>query len=134
MPEILIIRRDSEIVGFADPHTAIGALKWFGDNVRAYSMDHAIAHEGYSVEESDGLDCGEGPELAAEMSRLRASCRSIFWLNPLLRFEGFEPRPAGIRAMLPHVDRFLPAHNIASLIDLGRALAELSRAGTQRIH
>jgi uncharacterized protein with von Willebrand factor type A (vWA) domain len=83
---------------------------------------------------TDGLDCGEGPELSAEMSRLRASCRRIFWLNPLLRFEGFEPRPAGIRAMLPHVDRFLPAHNIASLIDLGRALSELSRAGTQRIH
>jgi len=72
---------------------------------------------------TDGLDCGEGPVLDAEMARLRRSCRRILWLNPLLRFEGFEPRAAGIRAMLPHVDRFLPAHNVASLADLGRALS-----------
>jgi hypothetical protein len=74
---------------------------------------------------SDGLDCGEGPDLERQMARLRASCRQILWLNPLLRFEGFEPRAAGVRAMLPHVDRFLPAHNIVSLIDLGRAFAAL---------
>jgi uncharacterized protein with von Willebrand factor type A (vWA) domain len=46
----------------------------------------------------------------------------IVWLNPLLRFDGFEPRAAGVRALLPHVDRFLPVHNLASLADLGRAL------------
>ena len=40
-----------------------------------------------------------------------------------LRYEGFEPRPAGVRAMLPHVDAFLPAHNIESLVDLARALS-----------
>ena len=74
---------------------------------------------------TDGLDCGEGADLGAQMVRLRASCRQILWLNPLLRFEGFEPRAGGIRAMLPHVDRFLPAHNIASLADLGRVLAEI---------
>ena len=51
-----------------------------------------------------------------------------------LRFDGFEPRPAGIRAMLPHVDCFLPAHNVASLKDLGRALEQLSAPGTQRLH
>ena len=73
---------------------------------------------------SDGLDCGEGADLGAQMLRLRASCREIVWLNPLLRFERFEPRASGIRAMLPHVDRFLPAHNVASLADLGRVLAQ----------
>jgi uncharacterized protein with von Willebrand factor type A (vWA) domain len=39
-----------------------------------------------------------------------------------LRFEGFEPRAAGIRALMPNVDRFLPVHNLASLADLSRAL------------
>lgn len=73
---------------------------------------------------TDGLDCGEGADLGAQIARLRASSRQILWLNPLLRFEGFEPRAAGIRAMLPHVDRFLPAHNIASLLDLGRVLSQ----------
>ena len=46
----------------------------------------------------------------------------LVWLNPLLRFDGFEPRAAGVRALLPHVDRFLPVHNLASLADLGSAL------------
>ena len=74
---------------------------------------------------TDGLDCGEGADLGAQMLRLRASCRQILWLNPLLRFEGFEPRATGIRAMLPYVDRFLPAHNIASLADLGPVLSQI---------
>ena len=51
------------------------------------------------------------------------SCRRLIWLNPLLRFEKFEPRAAGIRAMLPHVDAFLPVHNIESLMGLARALS-----------
>jgi len=44
----------------------------------------------------------------------------------LLRYDKFEPRAAGVRALLPHVDRFLPIHNLVSLADLGRAL----RGGT----
>ena len=42
--------------------------------------------------------------------------------SPLLRFDGFEPRAAGVRTLLAHVDRFLPVHNLASLADLGAAL------------
>lgn len=72
---------------------------------------------------SDGLECGDGADLEREMRLLRRSCRRIVWLNPLLRFEGFQPRAAGVRAMLPHVDDFVPAHNIASLSDLGRVLS-----------
>jgi len=72
---------------------------------------------------TDGLDRDLGHELDAEMERLHKSCRRLIWLNPLLRYEGFEPRPAGVRAMLPHVDAFLPAHNIESLVDLARALS-----------
>ena len=71
---------------------------------------------------SDGLDGDVGEGLAREMERLHKSCRKLIWLNPLLRYQGFEARPAGVRAMLPHVDEFLPVHNVASLIDLARAL------------
>jgi uncharacterized protein with von Willebrand factor type A (vWA) domain len=71
---------------------------------------------------SDGLDGDVGEGLAREMERMHKSCRKLIWLNPLLRYEGFEARPAGVRAMLPHVDEFLPVHNVASLIDLARAL------------
>jgi uncharacterized protein with von Willebrand factor type A (vWA) domain len=79
---------------------------------------------------TDGLDRDLGHELGPEMERLRRSCRKLIWLNPLLRYEGFEPRPLGVRVMLPHVDAFLPAHNIDSLIALGKALA--SHAARER--
>jgi uncharacterized protein with von Willebrand factor type A (vWA) domain len=71
---------------------------------------------------SDGLDGDVGEGLERQMERLHKSCRKLIWLNPLLRYAGFEARPAGVRAMLPHVDEFLPVHNVASLIDLARAL------------
>ena len=58
-----------------------------------------------------------------EMERLHKSCRRLVWLNPLLRWQGFEPKAAGIRTMLPHVDRFVPAHNLESLEQLTRLLA-----------
>ena len=72
---------------------------------------------------SDGLDaeCGEGLEF--EVERLAKSCARLVWLNPLLRYAGFEARPAGIRAMLPHVDDFLPVHNLASLTALAAVLS-----------
>jgi uncharacterized protein with von Willebrand factor type A (vWA) domain len=76
---------------------------------------------------SDGLDGDIGAGLSPEMERLHKSCRQLIWLNPLLRWQGFEARPAGIRAMLPHVDAFLPAHNVDSLVDLGEALSARGR-------
>ena len=75
---------------------------------------------------SDGLDAEAGAGLDGEMERLAKSCRRLVWLNPLLRYADFEARPAGIRAMLPWVDDFLPVHNLASLEALARTL---SRAG-----
>jgi uncharacterized protein with von Willebrand factor type A (vWA) domain len=71
---------------------------------------------------SDGLEHGDTQLLSHEMERLAKSCRRLIWLNPLLRFERFQPRAAGIRAMLPHVDRFLPVHNLESLEHLVRLL------------
>jgi uncharacterized protein with von Willebrand factor type A (vWA) domain len=64
---------------------------------------------------TDGLDRDAGTGLGHEMDRLHRSCRRLIWLNPLLRYEGFEPRSLGMKAMLPHVDDFRPVHNLASL-------------------
>jgi uncharacterized protein with von Willebrand factor type A (vWA) domain len=72
---------------------------------------------------SDGLDREAGEGLAEEMQRLHKSCKQLIWLNPLLRYDKFEARPAGVRAMLPHVDLFLPVHNLKSLIDLARVMS-----------
>ena len=72
---------------------------------------------------TDGLDRDDGHDLAAEMDRLHRSCRRLVWLNPLLRYEGFEPRATGIASMLPHVDEFIPMHNLDSLRALAASLA-----------
>ena len=64
---------------------------------------------------TDGLDRDAGTGLAHEMDRLHRSCRKLIWLNPLLRYEGFEPRSLGMKAMLPYVDEFRPVHNLESL-------------------
>jgi uncharacterized protein with von Willebrand factor type A (vWA) domain len=71
---------------------------------------------------SDGLDRDAGQDLTEQIERLHKSSYQLIWLNPLLRFEDFEPKAAGVRLMLPHVDAFLPAHNIESLTDLARSL------------
>lgn len=73
---------------------------------------------------TDGLERDADDRLGFEMDRLRRSCRRLVWLNPLLRFSGFEPKAHGVKAMLPHVDEFRPIHNIDSMSDLVRALSE----------
>jgi uncharacterized protein with von Willebrand factor type A (vWA) domain len=73
---------------------------------------------------TDGLDRDPEPGLAAEADRLHRSCRKLIWLNPLLRWEGFQPRAQGVRALLAHVDEHRPVHNLDSLEALGRALAD----------
>jgi len=72
---------------------------------------------------TDGLDRADAGELAAETARLRRSCRRLVWLNPLLRFDGFEPRAAGVRAILPNVDEHRPVHSLDSLAALAETLS-----------
>lgn len=76
---------------------------------------------------TDGLELGELELLSAQIQRLARSCRRIIWLNPLLRYPAFEPKAGGIRALLPHVDRVLPVHDIESLENLARALLAAPR-------
>lgn len=78
---------------------------------------------------TDGLDRDPSSGLEFEAQRLQKSCRRLIWLNPLLRFDGFEPRAAGIRKLLPYVDDFRPVHNLRSLdqlVDALRATTSLS--------
>ena len=83
---------------------------------------------------TDGLERDPDDRLAFEIDRLHRSCRRLIWLNPLLRFEGFEARAKGIQTMLPHVDEFRPIHNLDSVAELCRALsAQGSRAGDPKV-
>ena len=82
---------------------------------------------------SDGLDRDVGAGLEPEIERLHKSCRRLIWLNPLLRYEGFEAKPAGVKAMLPHVDDFRPVHNLQSLVGLAKALTDRGPETARRV-
>ena len=77
---------------------------------------------------TDGLERDDTAELKAEIDRLHRSCSKLVWLNPLLRFDGFEAKASGIRAILPHVDEFRPIHNLKSMETLVQALSKDSAA------
>jgi uncharacterized protein len=87
---------------------------------------------------SDGWDRGDPALLAREIARIRRSCRRLIWLNPLLGSSSYEPLTRGIQAALPHVDDFLPAHNLSSLEQLAARLSDgptwRSRARTPSTH
>jgi uncharacterized protein len=79
---------------------------------------------------TDGLERDPDDRLEFEIDRLHRSARRLVWLNPLLRFDGFEAKARGIRTILPHVDEFRPIHNLESIAELCRALsASGGRAG-----
>lgn len=71
---------------------------------------------------TDGLDRDPDGDLSLETDRLHKSCSHLIWLNPLLRFDGFEPRSTAVQAILPHVDAFFPVHSLASLGQLTQTL------------
>ncbi len=74
---------------------------------------------------SDGWDRGDPDLLACEIGRLHRSCHRLIWLNPLLGLPRYQPLTRGIQAALPHIDDFLPVHNLVSLEDLMRHLQKL---------
>jgi hypothetical protein len=78
---------------------------------------------------SDGLEREVDERLTFEMDRLHRSCRRLIWLNPLLRYEGFEAKAQGIKMMLPHVDEFRPVHNLKSIEGLVSALSVFPQKG-----
>jgi uncharacterized protein with von Willebrand factor type A (vWA) domain len=72
---------------------------------------------------TDGLERDPDDRLAFEIDRLHRSCRRLIWLNPLLRFSGFEAKAKGIRTLVRHVDELRPIHNLDSMLELVRALS-----------
>jgi uncharacterized protein with von Willebrand factor type A (vWA) domain len=108
-----------------------------GESLRAFNLrwSRRVLGQNASVMLiSDGLERGDATLLAEEAARLRRACRRLIWLNPLLRFDGFEPLAAGIRALLPQADAFLPAHNLNSLTGIAEALSRKPVADHSRRH
>jgi uncharacterized protein with von Willebrand factor type A (vWA) domain len=74
---------------------------------------------------TDGLDTGEPSALAQELAWLKRNCRSLLWLNPLLRFERYVPSAGGASVLQKYADGMLAIHDLAHLEDLAQSLAEL---------
>ncbi|WP_438274981.1 vWA domain-containing protein [Nitrobacter sp.] len=83
---------------------------------------------------TDGLEREADSRLAFEMDRLHRSCRRLIWLNPLLRYDSFEPKAQGIKLMLPHVDEFRPVHNLSSIKGLMAALSPAPVSRRRDLH
>ena len=79
---------------------------------------------------SDGWDRGDPREVGEETARLRRSCHRLIWLNPLAGATGYKPLAAGMAAAWPHIDVFLPSHDLGSLELLAEALADDAGART----
>jgi uncharacterized protein with von Willebrand factor type A (vWA) domain len=96
-----------------------------GDALRAFNLHYArrvMRHGPIVIIISDGWDRGDPEHLARELARLGRSCRRLIWLNPLLGSATYEPLTRGMQAALPHIDDFLPAHNLVSLEQLAAHL------------
>ena len=75
---------------------------------------------------SDGWDCGDPADLAAQIARLQRSSHRLIWLSPLLGTADYAPLTRGLRAALPFVDDFLPARTLTNLADLAVHLNALA--------
>jgi uncharacterized protein len=108
--------------------TGIGGGTRIGDSLATFNRWHArrVIHSRTAVViVSDGYDTGDPARLGAEMRLLRRRCRRIAWLNPMLGWQNYSPEARGMKAALPFIDLFAPAHNLESLIALEPYLARL---------
>jgi uncharacterized protein len=122
-PEQALDAAAARVVDWASG-TLIGAsLKRFNDEWGRRSVSRGAV----VVIVSDGWESQDPGLVGREMNRLARSAFAVVWVSPLKGGVDYVPLGAGIRAALPHVDRFLPGHNIASLQELADTLAAIDR-------
>nr|WP_238941576.1 VWA domain-containing protein [Jannaschia sp. Os4] len=96
-----------------------------GDSLHAFNRDwsrRVLGQGAVVLLVTDGLERGNPERLGFEARRLHLTARRVIWLNPLLRWDGFAPKAAGVRALLPHVDLLRAGHSVAALEGLAAAL------------
>lgn len=103
----------------------------FGEALAALRRKHArrfVGGRSVVLVVSDGLDTGEPAELAQELDWLKRHCKHLFWLNPLLRFEGYAPLARGAEQLHKHADAMLAVHNVSHLQALAASLSTLMKS------
>ena len=98
-----------------------------GDCLKEFNFKWArrvLGHGAIVLFISDGLDRGGGIGLSKQMNQIQKSSKRLIWLNPLLRFDEFAPKPTGVKAILPYVDEFRPIHSLDSMDQLVSAISQ----------
>jgi uncharacterized protein len=122
-PDLALERAAGRVVDWA-AGTRIGAsLKEYNDEWGR----RALTRGAIVLVASDGWDCGDADLVGTEMARLHRAAYAVVWVNPVKGSPGYQPLAAGMRAALPHVDRFVSGHDLASLEALGDLLSGIER-------
>ena len=100
--------------------TRIGAC--FQEFNRAFAKQ-LLSRNALVIILSDGLDTGEPAVLQKEMKRISSRAKKVIWLNPLKGMKDYQPIARGMSAALPMVDVFNSAHNLDSILELEKYLA-----------
>lgn len=77
---------------------------------------------------SDGLDTGDVNELERELEWLKLNSRKILWLNPLLRFDAYEPLAKGATLLHRFADKSMAIHNLNHLKNLTQGIEALVKS------
>jgi len=99
-----------------------------GECLQTFNRDYArrlVGSGTFVFIMSDGYDTGEPELLAEQVRQIKRRARRVIWLNPLLGREDYVPSAEGIRAVLPHLDLFAPAHSLESLMKIEGMLVGL---------
>lgn len=124
----------SRMIGEKDPDIALSTVgklvqDWdggtkIGANLEDFNRNwsrRVLSSDAVVLLMTDGLERDDVDLLESQIRRLQLSCSHLIWLNPLLRYEEFEPLASGIKTILPHVDKMVSCHNINSLTELSAA-------------
>lgn len=106
-----------------------------GENLKAFNDiwgRRGLTRGAIVVVVSDGWERGDPGLLSGEMERLRRAAHTLVWVNPLAGEPGYRPLVAGMVAALPHVDVFLPGHNLRSLETLAEVLESVGSGPKRR--
>ena len=101
-----------------------------GDSLRAFNQHwgrRVLRRGAIVLVISDGWERGDTALLSQEMRYLSHRCHRLIWLNPLSGNATYQPTVDGMSAALPHIDDFMPIHNLQSLEALAEHLGSLGK-------
>ena len=95
------------------------------DCLRSLRLAHTALWQGrrpWVILISDGLDTGGASDFANEVRKISASAHRFVWVNPLMRYAGYQPIARGPHVLALNADEMVAGHNLASIAGLGELL------------